>query len=85
MIMQGTALMAYGSKNDCRTLNGNKSVGAKLVNTKARMVSATTILEGVTENAQMAMPVKAIIKVGDSALWLNITNHISIAANHCNL
>ena len=82
--MHGTALMAYGSKKDCLMVFGNRSVGARLVKIKANMASTTTVVFGFSENTHRAMPEKAMIKVGDSALWLKITIQIKRAENHIN-
>lgn len=66
--MQGTALIAYGSKNDWRMDNGKISVGAKLVKTKANTAKNTMYLFLGEVKTQRAIPVNAIINVGDSAL-----------------
>lgn len=47
---------------------GKISVGAKLVKTKAKTAKTITVLFSGVVNNQRAMPVKAIINVGDSAL-----------------
>jgi hypothetical protein len=56
------------------------SVGDKIVKINTEANNTVSVLLKGTLAIHMATPVTAIIKVGDSALWLNITNQMSMEA-----
>ena len=70
--MHGIAFTDHGTKKLSWIKSGNKSVVDKEVKTKAETIKAVRQrLVMPEEKYQIPTPTMAIIKVGDSALWLN--------------
>jgi len=79
--IHGRAFNAYGIIILFLKDEGIISVGDKLVNTKAKTSRETSVIENFPIIPQIATPLMAIIKVGDSALWLKITIQIRTDEN----
>lgn len=71
--MQDRAFNTKGSTNVLRKTGGNRSEGDKEEKTKTIQNKKCTLREGGVTTYQTAAPHKAMMKVGDSALWLKIT------------
>ena len=72
--MHGTAFSTYGCTNCSRTMRGKMSVGES--DTSAKVTHKKTVSHLFCSETQYhsATPHMAITKVGDSALWLKMTD-----------
>ena len=75
--MQATPFKTKGITKFVFNDLGKISVGDKMVNTKTKNNKHFSTIVLADKVYQMATPVVAIIKVGDSALWLKITTQIN--------